>query len=555
MVSSVKLPILKKGEYILWTMKTEQCLAHTDYALWEVILNGNSAVQMSKDKAGNKIKVPPITAHQILAGTRERKAKSTLLMAIPDEHLARFHGIKDAKTLWDAIKTRFGGNVESKKMQKNNVAFVSTKSTISTNELNAAYSVSTATCHSSQAQGLEQIDQDDLQEMDLKWQVAMLSMRVKRFYKKTSRKLEFNRKDPVGFDKNKVECFNFHKRGHLARDFRSARNSGNMSRDAGNAGYRGRDNGKRPAKEKDAQALVVQDGLGLRKVWHTMQFLLLFTGNYMPPKPDLSFPRLDDSINKFKISETVTSLAKDEKDASETSTAFVKKPKEDRSSAPLIEDWETDSDDDNVFTHKLILAKIDFVKAVFTRSGRIPVSAAKPKAVTSTSAAKLVNTAGPKQSVNFSRTTISAVKGNGVTVVKTSAGCVWRLRGHPQQALKNKGIVDSGCSRHMTWNKAYLVDYQEIHDGGFVAFSSSRGKIKVSAGNQTNKNVGLKDTNGNAGTQDNVDAGKEVSDQQYIMFPLWSSISSTYKNSDDKPYKPKDDTGSKTIEEPVNKED
>nr|GFC09681.1 copia protein [Tanacetum cinerariifolium] len=63
-----------------------------------------------------------------------------------------------------------------------------------------------------------------------------------------------------------------------------------------------------------------------------------------------------------------------------------------------------------------------------------------------------------------------------------------------------------------------------------------------SAGNQTNKNVGLKDTNGNAGTQDNVDAGKEVSDQQYIMFPLWSSISSTYKNSDDKPYKPKDDT-------------
>nr|GEU38578.1 ribonuclease H-like domain-containing protein [Tanacetum cinerariifolium] len=47
--------------------------------------------------------------------------------------------------------------------------------------------------------------------------------------------------------------------------------------------------------------------------------------------------------------------------------------------------------------------------------------------------------------------------------------------GHPQQALKNKGIVDSGCSRHMTGNKAYLADYQEINDGGFVTFGSSRG--------------------------------------------------------------------------------
>nr|GFD45461.1 hypothetical protein [Tanacetum cinerariifolium] len=75
------------------------------------------------------------------------------------------------------------------------------------------------------------------------------------------------------------------------------------------------------------------------------------------------FAGLDDSIYKFKISETVTSLAKDEKDTPETSTACVEKPKEDWSSAPLIEDLETDSDDDNVFTLEPIPAKIDFVKA------------------------------------------------------------------------------------------------------------------------------------------------------------------------------------------------
>nr|GFB56983.1 ribonuclease H-like domain-containing protein [Tanacetum cinerariifolium] len=58
---------------------------------------------------------------------------------------------------------------------------------------------------------LKQIDHDDLEEMDLKWQVAMLFMRVNRFHKKTRRKLNFNSKEPIGFDKTKVECFNYHK--------------------------------------------------------------------------------------------------------------------------------------------------------------------------------------------------------------------------------------------------------------------------------------------------------------------------------------------------------
>nr|GEZ89008.1 hypothetical protein [Tanacetum cinerariifolium] len=62
------------------------------------------------------------------------------------------------------------------------------------------------------------------------------------------------------------------------------------------------------------------------------------TGNYMPLKPDLSFVGLDDSIYKFKISKTVTSLSKDIKDAFETSTAFVEKPKEVRTNAPLIQE-------------------------------------------------------------------------------------------------------------------------------------------------------------------------------------------------------------------------
>ncbi|GKC22356.1 ribonuclease H-like domain-containing protein [Tanacetum coccineum] len=102
--------------------------------------------------------------------------------------------------------------------------------------------------------------------MDLKWQVAMLSMRVKRFYKKTGRKLIFNGKEPVGFDKTNVECFNCHRRGHFARECRAPRNQGNRN---GDAVYRSMDNTRRtvPVETSDAlvvqdNALIVQDGLG-----------------------------------------------------------------------------------------------------------------------------------------------------------------------------------------------------------------------------------------------------------------------------------------------------
>ncbi|GJY23721.1 putative ribonuclease H-like domain-containing protein, partial [Tanacetum coccineum] len=147
--------------------------------------------------------------------------------------------------------------------------------------------------------------------------------------------------------------------------------------------------------------------------------------------------------------------------------------------------------------------------AVLTRSGKIPVSTAK----------QYVNTATPKNRVNVSKSNIntflkphspirmpfykstvlntmvskekvntvrvngvntagqiavSTVKGNGVIAVKASAGY-----GNPQQALKYKEMFDSGCSRHMTRNKALLTDYQDI-DRGFVAFGgSTRGEAII----------------------------------------------------------------------------
>ncbi|GJT24829.1 ribonuclease H-like domain-containing protein [Tanacetum coccineum] len=356
-VSTIKLPILKKGEYDIWAMKMEHYLAHTDYPIWEIIQNGNEPVSIITDTQGQIKVLPPRTAEEILAKERERKARTTLLMALPEDHLAKFHQMTDAKEMWDAIKSRLGGNDESKKMFQSllsqleihgasvsiedanqkflrsipsawsqvslimrakpgvdslgfddlynnlrvfendvkgsttspsstqNVAFVS-ENTISTNDVSTAYGVSNPSGHNSQYEqtssysllanqsscpqldheDLEQLDEFDLEEMDLKWQVAMISMRMKKFYKKTGRKLQFDAKEPVGFDKTKVECYNCHKTGHFTRECRTKGNQDSKRRDAWNSGNK---DGRRSGKQEDSKALVTIDGEGVDWTSHS----------------------------------------------------------------------------------------------------------------------------------------------------------------------------------------------------------------------------------------------------------------------------------------------
>ncbi|GJV74678.1 putative ribonuclease H-like domain-containing protein [Tanacetum coccineum] len=166
-----------------------------------------------------------------------------------------------------------------------NLAFLSSENTSSTNEVSTAsgnFGVNTAGGTSSTSQvsstpgadevvcsffaqqttsppldneDLQQIDQDDLEELDIRWQVAMLTVRVQRFIQKTGRNLDFKGKQPVTFDKSKVECYNCHRKGHFAKECKSGRNQGKRSYG---------DNGRRNAttNEPSSQALVAQDGLG-----------------------------------------------------------------------------------------------------------------------------------------------------------------------------------------------------------------------------------------------------------------------------------------------------
>ncbi|GJV93936.1 hypothetical protein Tco_1541749 [Tanacetum coccineum] len=494
--------------------------------------------------------------------------------AIPDEHLLKFHGIKDAKTLWETIKTRSEGLdktydrfqklisqleihgevifqedanlklLRSLPLAWNNIALIMRNKydldimsmddlynnlKVTNEAVNTAHEVSTANSQrqassSSYAddvmfsffvsqsnsqqldnEDLEQIDTDDLEEMDLKWQVAMLIMRVKRFLKKTGRNLNFNGKETVGFDKTKVECYNYHRRGYFAKECRAPRNQGNRN------GYYSR---RIVPIETLANALVVQDGIGgydwsfqaeegpidfvlmahlsleativvhqkneavyeediaflnmnvkgkrdnsitklknqlakalrekddlklkLEKFETSSKNLIdllnsqisvnnktgigfycqmtenelhdihknnsevfesasdisvnvikeennqvnnrfkkvegyhavppLYTGNYMPSIPDLFFAGLDDSVYKTNVSETITIVPRNEPTTSKFSKDNLEQPKDVRPSAPIVEEWESDSDDDCV-TRPLIeqnkpsYAKIKFVKS------------------------------------------------------------------------------------------------------------------------------------------------------------------------------------------------
>ncbi|GJX96121.1 ribonuclease H-like domain-containing protein [Tanacetum coccineum] len=119
---NAKLPILKLGEYEMWAIRIKQYFQIQDYALWEVIENGDSWVSVSQTSEENGITVTkmstPVTAEEKTNKKNDVKARGLLLMALPNEHQLTFSQYPDAKSMFAAIETRFGGNAATKKTQK-----------------------------------------------------------------------------------------------------------------------------------------------------------------------------------------------------------------------------------------------------------------------------------------------------------------------------------------------------------------------------------------------------------------------------------------------------
>nr|GEW77986.1 ribonuclease H-like domain-containing protein [Tanacetum cinerariifolium] len=107
----------------MWRLRIEQYFQVQDYALWDVIENDNSfkpVAQTTTNDAGTSTThiLGPVTTEEKAQKKNDVKARSMLLMALPNEHLMTFNQYKDSKTLFATIETKFGGNEATEKTQK-----------------------------------------------------------------------------------------------------------------------------------------------------------------------------------------------------------------------------------------------------------------------------------------------------------------------------------------------------------------------------------------------------------------------------------------------------
>nr|GEW63320.1 hypothetical protein [Tanacetum cinerariifolium] len=287
-VFAAKLPILNPNEFDLWKMRIKQYFLMTDYLLWEVILNGDSPVPTRVIK-GVVQPVAPTSAEQ---STNESvsvvASDSTISAKVP------VAALPNVDTLSNVIIYSFFASQSNTPQLDND--------------------------------DLKQIDADDLEEIDLKWKMVMLTVRARRFLQRTRRNLGANRPTSMGFDMSKVECYNCHRKGTLQESAETSTSNALVSRCDGVGSY---DWSFQVEEEPTNYALMVFTSL---------------SSSSSDNKEHLCHRSLTWFHDAPNFNETVhtafdveLSPTKPEKDLSHTH----------RPSAPIIEDWVSDSEDNS----------------------------------------------------------------------------------------------------------------------------------------------------------------------------------------------------------------
>ncbi|GJT75292.1 ribonuclease H-like domain-containing protein [Tanacetum coccineum] len=309
--TTTKLPTLKHSEYDMWRLKIEQYFQVQYYALWDVIENGNPFKPAAKtttnvDGTSTTLIPGPLTTEEKVQKKNDMKARSMLLMALPNEHLITFNQYTNAKTLFAAIQTRFDGNEAIKKTQKTLLKQIYENfSAPRTESLDSIFNRLQKILSMLAILG-KNISQEDLslkflrslpskslnkrlKELQAQAQVlrtwllyhllavlmklillmelvlltlklALLALKLAVLALKLAvlvlKKIIINESDTAGYDKSKVECFNCHKLGHFAREYR-----GPMNQDSKN---RNQDSSRRTInmEKTSSKAMLAIDGAG-----------------------------------------------------------------------------------------------------------------------------------------------------------------------------------------------------------------------------------------------------------------------------------------------------
>nr|GEV26655.1 ribonuclease H-like domain-containing protein [Tanacetum cinerariifolium] len=414
----------------------------------------------------------------------------------------------------------YKAKVKGSSTSSQNIAFMSSNNTNSTNEsVNVIPSVSVAssTATVSTLPNVDSLTNAVIysffaKEMDLKWQMAMLTMRARRFLKRTGRNLGANGTDTIGFDISKVECYNCHGRGHFARECRSPRDNRNKEAtrrpvttkvsasnalvsqydavcgydwslhadeeptnyalmtyaSSGSSSSLGSDNetsSKNLSKLLESQ-VSDKTGLGFdnqvlnSQVFDCEEVHSHESDHIVPKNPE------NDSESVANMVNFESSLNKPSKDMSKTL----------RRDSSIIEDWISDTEDETEN------------EPVPTAVPQSTVKSPRPvKHVVNKAHSPIrrpINHRPATKHNNFNKQ-VTTIKVNEVNVIQGTKGNAEKASAN-WQALKDKGVIDSGCSRHMTRNISYISDFKEIN-GGYVAFGrnpkggkiSGKGKIKT----------------------------------------------------------------------------